>query len=400
LLTPEISSRLKVKDIFSHPWVNSFDKNEIKENERKSQDIIDLNKSDIATTNKRSQDLQNFLNRIKEQTIEKSQLEIKPKHSNKSGSLLEENREKIIENLNYQKLTSLLVAINSTNELSYIEQDKTHSLFDKVLTQVKERNKDKRKRSRIDGTSEIDVESIIKNDVQLNQKIIISNRDKSADSVRKIPSKEYTKNHDGKLLNEIKKIEVDLDNQLLEQRKKFVSFKEMKEDLSNALLAGKIFILNISIFLFLENKPKIIHEGKKQSLIITKIEEIKNKNASIIDSTSTTQSQSQKAIKRNSDKRASGTEQNLVNLHPKTIVNDTTDFQEEFIQNLKEEKDTTASIPDLKHKKPPLNKKSSLGGTSASTNYNEIMYGGKGGRESHKNPKYSSGSRPKDLSRE
>jgi hypothetical protein len=399
-LTPEISSRLKVKDIFSHPWVNSFDKNEIKENERKSQDIIDLNKSDIATTNKRSQDLQNFLNRIKEQTIEKSQLEIKPKHSNKSGSLLEENREKIIENLNYQKLTSLLVAINSTNELSYIEQDKTHSLFDKVLTQVKERNKDKRKRSRIDGTSEIDVESIIKNDVQLNQKIIISNRDKSADSVRKIPSKEYTKNHDGKLLNEIKKIEVDLDNQLLEQRKKFVSFKEMKEDLSNALLAGKIFILNISIFLFLENKPKIIHEGKKQSLIITKIEEIKNKNASIIDSTSTTQSQSQKAIKRNSDKRASGTEQNLVNLHPKTIVNDTTDFQEEFIQNLKEEKDTTASIPDLKHKKPPLNKKSSLGGTSASMNYNEIMYGGKGGRESHKNPKYSSGSRPKDLSRE
>jgi hypothetical protein len=400
LLTPEISSRLKVKDIFSHPWVNSFDKNEIKENERKSQDIIDLNKSDIATTNKRSQDLQNFLNRIKEQTIEKSQLEIKPKHSNKSGSLLEENREKIIENLNYQKLTSLQVAINSTNELSYIEQDKTHSLFDKVLTQVKERNKDKRKRSRIDGTSEIDVESIIKNDVQLNQKIIISNRDKSADSVRKIPSKEYTKNHDGKLLNEIKKIEVDLDNQLLEQRKKFVSFKEMKEDLSNALLAGKIFILNISIFLFLENKPKIIHEGKKQSLIITKIEEIKNKNASIIDSTPTTQSQSQKAIKRNSDKRASGTEQNLVNLHPKTIVNDTTDFQEEFIQNLKEEKDTTASIPDLKHKKPPLNKKSSLGGTSASMNYNEIMYGGKGGRESHKNPKYSSGSRPKDLSRE
>lgn len=65
---------------------------------------------------------------------------------------------------------------------------------------------------------------------------------------------------------------------------------------------------------------------------------------------------------------------------------------------------------DTKPKKPPLNplrKKASLGGVNmcntSSSNYNEILYGGKGGRESrdsHKNPKNSAGSRPKDLSRE
>ena len=166
--------------------------------------------------------------------------------------MLEENREKILENLNYQKLTSLQLAMNSTNELSYSEQDKTHSLFDKVLTQVKERNKDKRKKSRLETASEIDVESIIKNDPHLNhfnQRINVNagNRDKSADTIRKIPSREYTKQHDGKLLNEIKQIEQHLDNHLLDQRKKFASLKEKTEDLNklnnlnSALLAGKLY---------------------------------------------------------------------------------------------------------------------------------------------------------------
>lgn len=262
-MTSEISSRLKVKDIFYHPWVISFDKNENKEidiNNLKSQEkeVNDLNKSDISgnnnnIVNKRSLDLQNFLNKIKEQTVEKNanpnanpnQSEIKPKYSNKSSNLLEENREKILENLNYQKLTSLQLAMNSTNELSYSEQDKTHSLFDKVLTQVKERNKDKRKKSRLETASEIDVESIIKNDPHFNQRVNANagNRDKSADTIRKIPSREYTKQHDGKLLNEIKQIEEHLDNHLLDQRKKFASLKEKTEDLhklNSALVAGKI----------------------------------------------------------------------------------------------------------------------------------------------------------------
>ncbi len=267
MLTSEISSRLKVKDIFHHPWVISFDKNENKEidsNNIKSQEkeVCDLNKSDLSgnnnIANKRSLDLQNFLNKIKEQTVEKNPnpnpnpSEIKPKYSNKSSNLLEENREKILENLNYQKLTSLQLAMNSTNELSYSEQDKTHSLFDKVLTQVKERNKDKRKKSRLETASEIDVESIIKNDPHLNhfnQRINVNavNRDKSADTIRKIPSREYTKQHDGKLLNEIKQIEQHLDNHLLDQRKKFASLKEKTEDLNklnnlnSALLAGKLY---------------------------------------------------------------------------------------------------------------------------------------------------------------
>lgn len=74
---------------------------------------------------------------------------------------------------------------------------------------------------------------------------------------------------------------------------------------------------------------------------------------------------------------------------------------------------TTVSNSDNKYKKPPINalkKKVSLGGpnmcNTSSSNYNEILYGGKGGRDpresrdSHKNPKNSAGSRPKDLSRE
>jgi hypothetical protein len=75
------------------------------------------------------------------------------------------------------------------------------------------------------------------------------------------------------------------------------------------------------------------------------------------------------------------------------------DFKDESAISYKDEKNTTASITDLKHKKPPLNKKGSLGGSNT-TNYNDILYGGKGCRDSHKNPKNSAGSRPKDLSRE
>lgn len=130
------------------------------------------------------------------------------------------------------------------------------------------------------------------------------------------------------------------------------------------------------IFIFLETKPKIINEEKKQSLIITKIEEIKNKSSNL-----------------------------------KTVGNDSSDFKDESaLTGITAMNNTTVSNTDVKPKKPPINalkKKASLGGpNTSSSNYNEILYGGKGGRDpresrdSHKNPKNSAGSRPKDLSRE
>ena len=84
---------------------------------------------------------------------EKDEIHSIPEYNNKrsdkkkpsvKNSQLEENREKIKESLNMQKKNSMQMALNSTNDFSYYENSvKTDSLFDKVLTQVKERNKGK-----------------------------------------------------------------------------------------------------------------------------------------------------------------------------------------------------------------------------------------------------------------
>lgn len=55
---------------------------------------------------------------------------------------LEISRDKMIENINIKKQNTMIEAINSTSEFSLLkEPEKSDSLFDKVLTQVKERNK-------------------------------------------------------------------------------------------------------------------------------------------------------------------------------------------------------------------------------------------------------------------
>ena len=248
MLTPEISSRLKVKDIFSHPWVLSFEsKNEEKEIEKPKEDVSEQFSAinELMKGTNKAQPLKEIINRIREKSIDRKsskEVFVKEKHSAKSeiksGSFHEENREKIKENLNNQKINSLHMAMNSTQDLSYYEE-KSDSLFDKVLTQVKERNKDKRKKGKLDGVSEIDVENIIRNENQIVLKVNRDMRDKSVDSLKKLPSKELKK--DFVMLNEIQRMEVDLDKQIIEQRKKHDSFNNKKADLSKNISGRRIY---------------------------------------------------------------------------------------------------------------------------------------------------------------
>jgi len=135
LLTPDINNRLKVKDIFYHPWVVSFEK-EYKERKLKEISLKEQIYQNIEVSNKNTSE-------IKEKAINKEKTEIEEKLNkeiNKKIYLSKEN------NNNKQ--------INGKNDFSIFESNNLNkdSLFDKVLSQVEEKNrskKKKRKRRRI-----------------------------------------------------------------------------------------------------------------------------------------------------------------------------------------------------------------------------------------------------------
>jgi serine/threonine protein kinase len=156
LLTPEISSRMKIKDVFSHPWVVYFEK-EILEKENTGNSF---NNSENSKLNKSAVEKLNYsenmgLKKLKELEMELKKIEniqnISVDKNNKKqlGTELLKNSknvninnsiEKIKENLNYQKKNSIKQALDSSDfQLENIQR--SDSLFDKVLTQVKERNK-------------------------------------------------------------------------------------------------------------------------------------------------------------------------------------------------------------------------------------------------------------------
>ena len=140
---------MKIKDIFTHSWVVSFEKELIEKEKTDSLELPDkFNKSSNEKINfkeesqmKLKKDSQNISKiQIKDENLQISQE--KNKKGSFKGSQIEESREKIQESLNSHKKSSIQMAIDSSDfQLENLE--KTDSLFDKVLTQVKERNKGK-----------------------------------------------------------------------------------------------------------------------------------------------------------------------------------------------------------------------------------------------------------------
>ena len=148
MLSTDINCRIKTKDIFTHPWVTDFENDYLKNNKFES-----FNSNSVpvveAVSNKKEGIKQPFsLNNKKENTNSlnlENNLRDKSadcKKSSKKNSVLEEHREKIQENLKSQKKYSLENALNNTQDFSdFSSLSKTESLFDKVLTQVTDKNK-------------------------------------------------------------------------------------------------------------------------------------------------------------------------------------------------------------------------------------------------------------------
>ncbi len=102
----------------------------------------------------------------------KNSLKIEQERSNENDSNL--SKEKILkDNLNQQKVSQVDHIINNKqNEFSLLESNKD-SLFDKVLNQVQEKNKTKKKKNKIDDSSNKDSSYILS---ESNQKKVSANK--------------------------------------------------------------------------------------------------------------------------------------------------------------------------------------------------------------------------------
>jgi hypothetical protein len=149
---------MKIKDVFSHPWVLNFEK----ENKAES-----LNNSESSKLNKSAVDKLNYsenlgLKKMKELEMELKKIENMQNVSEEknlkyqSGSEIknvknsknDDSLEKIKDNLNYHKKNSIKQALDSS-DFQLENFHKGDSLFDKVLTQVKERNQGQNKGKKI-----------------------------------------------------------------------------------------------------------------------------------------------------------------------------------------------------------------------------------------------------------
>ena len=167
MLTPDEKNRVKAKEIFSHPWVKTFEKKpyeevkisidkdkEIKEEIKKIEPV--LSKPSNKHENKITDNLKNdkvIGSKKKDLKKDKSSPNVCTsksdlrKHSDKIEKSADDpkeiSRQLMIKNINQQKENSIFEALNSSvQEFSLLNNiDKSDNLFDKVLTQVKERNK-------------------------------------------------------------------------------------------------------------------------------------------------------------------------------------------------------------------------------------------------------------------
>jgi len=129
LLTPDTKNRIKVRDIFYHPWVTSFEK-EFKENKIKKM-------SEKLNTNYNNDNSQTKTYLSTEETVKKSFI----KNEIQLISDLKK-KEDVIQNGSNKNLKVGYSNLNINN----FENKEDDGLFDKILNQVQDKNKTKKEK--------------------------------------------------------------------------------------------------------------------------------------------------------------------------------------------------------------------------------------------------------------
>lgn len=149
-MIPDISQRMKIKDVFYHPWVISYEKEFAdQDNKRNSVDQRDRSKLDRSSIddsheNSRSYKLKEFeieFKKIKEnENIQVNKQKVNPEVKSSKNSVNGDALEKIKENLNSHKKSSIKIAMDSS-DFQLDSNEVGDNIFDKVLNQVMEKNK-------------------------------------------------------------------------------------------------------------------------------------------------------------------------------------------------------------------------------------------------------------------
>jgi hypothetical protein len=221
LLSPNKSQRIKSRDIFLHPWVIGF------EPKPKQEDASPRSLGNFSLFHSP-----------------------KPHSPFREEHKFEEAKESLIENLKHQKRESIAEAnikLGSPNE-QLISNDKSYFLFDKVLDQVNEKSREKRKKSRQEDADVLSQE--------LNK---LNENNKLHKMVSFSKNVENVNNFD--MLNEISEI----DKKLNEHSNKVETLHFKKNELNDAISKSKnqtykVSVLNDEIeeikpFKVMENKP-------------------------------------------------------------------------------------------------------------------------------------------------
>lgn len=144
--------------------------------------------------------------------------------------LLDESKDKIIQKINIHKQTSLM-EYDKKNEYALFSnnEDKSDSLFDKVLSQVKERNKDRRKKS-ITKIEEVEIHlgSNKPNEKSPSKFVEIRTKEK-AGSIKQQNMPKFD------MLKEMDKVNGSLDEHLEQQNKNIYKLKSKKEEFTKVL---------------------------------------------------------------------------------------------------------------------------------------------------------------------
>jgi len=137
LLSPESKTRFKVKDIFSHPWVKKFEKELIEQETPTPTPSAPYEKSNSSGSNNSlvAKNIQ-FFNRALSIKEEESKKELQ------DTIILIDNQ--VLADINRNEPTFLQNQSNllkSTNVSNFIDRYSKDSLFEKVISQVQEKNK-------------------------------------------------------------------------------------------------------------------------------------------------------------------------------------------------------------------------------------------------------------------
>jgi hypothetical protein len=135
LLNPDERQRIKSKDIFSHPWVKSFDRRqeEIK--------VIDCQEFKLDLFKVSDEKKVIYKNNIDNNKNSHTSTNYSAKNSSNRKDSKELEREILNKTINQQKESLIQEALNSTNnEFSILNNQDDNNLFDKVLSQVIKKN--------------------------------------------------------------------------------------------------------------------------------------------------------------------------------------------------------------------------------------------------------------------